>query len=57
MKPMVFVILIAMMLVLITLPVSGVDASGGFQKGSGSSNVASLINTAYANYQANPDTD
>ncbi|HVP95203.1 MAG TPA: hypothetical protein VMS89_08550 [Methanoregulaceae archaeon] len=54
MKSMTFIILIVMMAALIALPISAVDTSGGFQKGSGSSNVASLINTAYANYQANP---
>ena len=66
MKPMLFIIQVMLLMGAIVLPVAAsgnsviikpiAGASGGFQAGPGSFDPASLIHSAYANYQANPES-
>jgi hypothetical protein len=66
MKSIILIILAALMMIFVVSPVAAagssviikpiVGASGGFQSGTGPSETATLIHSAYAYYQANPES-
>jgi hypothetical protein len=66
MKSTILIILAVLVMAVVTSPVAAsggsaagkpiIGASGGFQSGPGSQDTASLIHSAYAYYQANPES-